>query len=288
MQISNRVHALRVPFSLITAGGAAMDRFAYLYLIYGTEICLINTGVASSAELIFDYVRKTDRKVSDIALVIQTDSHPDHIGATRLIKAETGCSVAIHPAERTWLEDVDLQAEERPIQGFHDLVSGSVAVNRALGDNEIVDLGCGLKLQVLHTPGHSRGSISLLLLGYMLLFSGGAVPVPDDLPFYEDVSASVQSIKRLKGIPDIRQLLATRDEPQKGGDVYGRMDEGLQYLQRVHEAVLKASGNDPSPELMELSGKVLDQLGMPSVLASPFTARSVASYLLLRRQGRII
>lgn len=288
MQISNKVHALRFPFYVTSPSEIILERFVYVYLIYGSEICLVDTGVASSEETVFDYVRKTDRKISDISLIIQTHSHPDHIGATRAIKAETGCSVAVHPAEKAWVENVELQARERPVPGFHSLVSGPVAVDRTLEDGDIVDLGCGMKLQVFHTPGHSKGSVSLLLLGYNVLFSGDAVPVPGEMPVYEDLLATVNSVKRLMGTPDIRHLLASWDEPRKGNLAYQRMDEALRYLQRIHDSVLRAAGNDPEPEPMELCRRVLEDLGIPPVAANPLVVRSLVSHLMLRGQKDIM
>jgi hydroxyacylglutathione hydrolase len=289
MQISKHVHAVKVPFSITTPSGVYMERFVYVYLIYGANgVCLIDTGVSSAEEAIFDYLRKTDRKVQDIFLIVQTHTHPDHIGATRTIKAETGCSVAVHPAERAWLENVRLQAEERPVPGFDSLVSGSVAVDRVLEDGEVFDLGCGLKLQIFHTPGHSKGSISILLLGYMELFSGDAVPVPGELPIYEDALASVSSIKKLKDIKGVRHLLSSWDEPREGKEAYRRLDAGLDYLQRIHKAVLLSAGNDPSPDLMELCGRVLGEIGIPPETANPIVARSLASHLELRDRQSII
>lgn len=289
MQINKHVHAVKIPFTLTIPPGIVIERFVYVYLIYGSQgICLIDTGVASSVDTIFDYIRKTDRKISEISRIIQTHTHPDHIGATRTIKAETGCSVEVHPAEKAWLENVHLQAKERPVPGFDSLVSGSVAVDRTREDDEVFDLGCGLKLQVFHTPGHSKGSISILLLGFNVLFSGDAIPVPGEMPVYEDVLASVASIKKLKAIPDIRHLLASWDEPRKGDEVYQRMDEGLQYLQKTHEVVLecseKLSGTDP----MELSKCALKELGLPTELANPITARSFAAHLAARDHKKII
>jgi glyoxylase-like metal-dependent hydrolase (beta-lactamase superfamily II) len=201
---------------------------------------------------------------------------------------ETGCSVSVHPAEKEWVEHVELQARERPLPDFQSLVSGPVAVNRTLDDGDIVDLACGLKLQVLHTPGHSKGSISLFLQGYNMLFSGDAVPVTGQLPIYEDVLASVNSLKRLKEIKGIRYLLASWDEPQKGDKAYERIDEGLRYIQRIHEAVLKASGDTPSPEPMQLCKRVLEKLGIPSVAANPLVARTFAAHLLMRGHKHII
>jgi hydroxyacylglutathione hydrolase len=289
MQINKHVHAIKVPFYITGPSGMPVERFVYVYCIYGTNgICLIDTGVASSEEAIFDYVRKTDRKVSDISLIIQTHSHPDHIGATRTIKGETGCDVAAHPAEKRWIEDVQLQARERPVPDFDSLVAGPVPVERLLEDGEVFDLGCGLKLQVLHTPGHSKGSISILLLGYMVLFTGDAIPVPGAMPVYEDVLASVASIKKLKSVSGLTHLLPSWDEPRKGKQIYQRMDEGLAYLQRIHDAVRKCSDNNPGAAPMELCGAVVGELGLSAEAVNPLVARSFAANLAIRDRKNIL
>lgn len=289
MQINKHVHAIKIPFTITTPSGVIIDRFVYVYLIYGTKgVCLIDSGVASSEQAIFDYLWATDRKISDISLIIQTHSHPDHIGASRTIKAETGCEVAVHPSERAWIENVQLQARERPVPGFDTFVAGSLAVDRLLEDGDVFDLGCGLKLQVFHTPGHSRGSISILLLGYQALFSGDAIPVPGELPVYEDLRASVASVKKLIAIKDVRYLLPSWDEPRQGVAVYQRMEEGLQYLQRIHEAVRACTKKSAAPEPLKATPCVLKQISLPPELAGPIVARSIAAHLDLRSEENII
>ena len=289
MQINKHVHAIKIPFAITTPWGVTLERFVYVYLIYGTHgICLIDAGVASSEEAIFNFLRSTDRRVSDISLIVQTHSHPDHIGASRAIKGETGCAVAAHAAEKAWIENVQLQAKERPVPDFDSLVTGSLVVNRLLEDGEVFDLGCGLKLQVIHTPGHSKGSVAILLLGYQALFSGDAIPVPGELPIYEDVPASVASIQKLKAVKDLHYLLPSWDEPRQGALVYQRMDEGLQYLQRVHKAVRKCSRHAVTPDLMELTRCVLKDISIPPELANPIVARSMAAHLAVREKKDIL
>jgi glyoxylase-like metal-dependent hydrolase (beta-lactamase superfamily II) len=288
MQIDRHVHAIKIPFRILTPQGF-IDRFVYVYLIYGTHgVCLVDTGVASAEQAIFNYLRSTDRKVSDISLIIQTHAHPDHIGASRIIKGETACAVAAHPAERAWIENVQLQARERPVPDFDTLVAGSLAVDRLLGDGEVFDLGCGLKLNVLYTPGHSQGSLSILLLGYNVLFSGDAIPVPGELPIYEDVLASVASIKKLKSVKDIRFLLPSWDGPRQGATAYERMDAGLEYLQRVHDAVRRCSQQSSDPDPQKLSECVLQDLELSPDLANPLFARTIAAHLRVRDQGVVI
>jgi hydroxyacylglutathione hydrolase len=289
MQISKHVHTLRIPFSVSTPSGVFLEQFVNIYLIYGTSgVFLIDTGVASSEETIFDYVRKTGRRPEDIYMIIQTHSHPAHIGATRTIKGDTGCTVAIHPEEKSWIENVQLQASERPVPGFESLVSGSVAVNRLLSDGEVFDLGCGLKLQIFHTPGYSRGSISILLLGFMVLFSGDAIPVSGEIPVYEDVTTTISSIKKLKEIKGIRHLLSSCDAPRKDSAVYQSIDDSLAYIQRIHDVVLKITESNPSPAPMELCRVALSELGIPPETANPAVARTFVSHLAVRDRRTII
>ncbi|GAB4390698.1 MAG: MBL fold metallo-hydrolase [Thermodesulfovibrionales bacterium] len=280
MQINKHVHAVRVPFSITGPSGLTVERFVYVYLIYGSGgITLIDSGVAGGVETIFDYIRKTDRRVSDIARIILTHAHPDHMGAARLIKGETGCAVEVHAAERAWVEDVALQKKERPVPDFDALVAGPLAVDRTRGDGEAFDLGCGLKLQIYHTPGHSRGSVSILLQGYRALFTGDAIPVPGALPVYEDAQESAASIRKLKAIPDVRHLLPSWDEPARGEEAYQRMDAGLAYLEKVHGAVRRCAAAMPGAGAGEICPRVLEELGLRPGLANPIVARSVASHM---------
>jgi hydroxyacylglutathione hydrolase len=52
MQISKHIHALRIPFKIQITPEVTLDRFVYAFLIYGSRIYLIDTGVASSTNVI--------------------------------------------------------------------------------------------------------------------------------------------------------------------------------------------------------------------------------------------
>lgn len=116
-------------------------------------------------------------------------------------------------------------------------MAGSLAVNRLLEDGEVFDLGCGPKLRVFHTPGHSKGSISILLLGYMALFTGDAVPVPGEMPIYEDRGFGCINQEAEGGAGNPASAFFMR-QTQEGGNGLQRMEEGLQYLPRIHAAVI--------------------------------------------------
>jgi len=286
MQITEHVHALKIPFQVTEPSGLKIPRFVYIYLIYGRKICLIDSGVASSEQIILDYLNKTDKSPKDIALLILTHAHPDHIGAAKALKSISGCAVAAHAAEKTWMEDVDLQARERPVPGFKSLVKGSVPVDLILQDGDVLDLGDGLSLQVLHTPGHSPGSISLWLPQERVLFSSDAIPIVGGMPVYEDIRASARSIQRLKSVQGIKVLLSAWDEPRLGIEAYRSMDCGQDFLQRIHDAVIGAA--DVRLDSMELCRRALEELRLPKVMANPLVARSFQASMSMLDQRDLL
>jgi len=282
MKISEHIHAIKLPFQIPIGQGKIVERFVYVYLIYGKEICLIDSGVASSEKIIFDYIKQTGRNPDEISLMVLTHSHPDHIGSVLAIKKASGCLVAAHLSEKSWIEDVELQSKERPVPNFHSLVEGSVCVDRILEEKDVLDLGKGLTLEVSHTPGHSKGSISILFREDKALFTGDVIPLVGDLPIYEDIFASVMSIKKLKEIGGINVLLASWGDPQEGSLVYKLMDESLHYLQHIHKTVINSADNDSSRVSSELCERVLEKLGLPKITANPLVAKSFESSLKFR------
>jgi hydroxyacylglutathione hydrolase len=277
MQLTDHIHALKIPFQIPVAPGKTFERFVYVYLILGSEICLIDSGVKDTDSLIFNYLKKSGRKPEEISLLVLTHAHPDHIGSAMAIKQATGCAVAAHRDAQDWIEDVDLQFRERPVPGFHGLVDGSTSIDRLLQDKEIIDLGT-ISLEVILTPGHAMGSLSLYCKEEKVLFSGDAIPQTNDLPIYDDVAADVASINRLKGIPALEYLLASWTDPLAGRAVYQMMDDGLAYLQRIHTAIRDIAASDPVNDPMELCARVVKVLGLPEIAVNPLIAKSFVSH----------
>ena len=289
MQVTPSIHALKHQFQIIAAPGVVLNRFVYSYILFGETITLIDTGVAGCERTIFDTIRSAGRDPAEIALIILTHSHPDHIGAAKAIRDTTGCSIAAHPAEQGWIEDVELQNRERPVPGFATLVGGPVQLDHELDDGDDIepDDTRAVDLQVLHTPGHSPGSISLWMQSEGALFSGDAIPVAGDLPVYDDAVASARSLHRLRGIAGIRILLSAWDEPREREDAYRQMGRGAKYLQRIHEAVRSGSGTGTA-DLMELTWKTAAALGLPPQAVNPLLARTFAANLRVRDRENLM
>ncbi len=99
----------------------------------------------------------------DIKVIALTHGHIDHIGALKEVKEATGAQVAIHTDDVRVLKD-------RFLSIFLGIRRRSPPPpDRLLNDGDTISVG-GLKFTVIHTPGHSQGSICLL--GEGVLFSG--------------------------------------------------------------------------------------------------------------------
>lgn len=102
----------------------------------------------------------------DIAYIVNTHGHIDHVAANRSIKEATGAPIAIHRLDAPWLTNP---------QGGLALVLGVTPGPPAdilLEEGDEVRFG-NISLKVLHTPGHTSGGISLL--GEGVIFTGDAL-----------------------------------------------------------------------------------------------------------------
>ncbi|MDD4456430.1 MAG: MBL fold metallo-hydrolase [Syntrophotalea acetylenica] len=280
MQITEHIHALKIPFKVPVSQKVSLDRFAYVYLVFGDKIHLIDSGVAGAAKAILAYIKEHGKEPEDIASLILTHSHPDHIGAAKSIKKLTGCTVFAHKIEQDWIEDTEQQFKDRPVPGFQSLVEGSVEIDRFISDGEILELENSLFCTIAHTPGHSRGSVSLRIEEEKSLFSGDALIFPGDLPIYENIANSIASIRALQKIDNLEYLFSSWESPMQGQEnIRKRMDESILYLNRIHAAVLNNSNNSPQQNIMELCQKVVSELGLPSLAVMPLVAKAFASSL---------
>jgi len=278
MQITPQIHQLTIPFTVPSPAGP-IPRSANLFLINGQEITLIDSGVKGAEATIFAYLQTLGRQPAEIAQLLLTHSHPDHIGAARALRDSCGCLIAAHVSERCWIEDVTLQERERPVPGFQTLVGGSVALELELKDGDRIELRDGHSLEVVHTPGHSAGSVSFWLAKERTLFCGDAVPLPGDIPIFTDYRASIASLKRLRTF-QADWLLSAWDEPRHGDEGRQRIDEALAWLALIRETVQSTASQSPEMDPLALCRRVVHALGLPTFAANPLVARSFMACLV--------
>lgn len=119
---------------------------------------LINTGLASSFDVIKSNVTALGFKFNDIKILLTTQAHFDHTGALAAIKKATGASMVASEKDAAVLAD----------GGVSDYAFGGsalfapVKVDRQLRDNDVITLG-DTKVTFLSHPGHTKGSCSYLV-----------------------------------------------------------------------------------------------------------------------------
>lgn len=279
LQITEHIHAIKIPFTVTNDQGMKLDRFVYTYLIVSKdEVCLIDCGVSGSQDTIYQYMENLGINPERISMLILTHSHPDHIGSAPSIKGRSGCEVFAHPDEKPWIEDVELQYSERPVPNFHSLVEGSVKVDHVLNEGDTICIGDDAEFEVINTPGHSKGSISLYNPIDKVLISGDSVPLKGDLPIYDDAKASFESIKSLRQM-EIEILLSSWDKPKRGDAVLKTLDDASNYLIFIHEKVVEVLNENDEDSMSDedFTKLVLRKIGLPELVANPIITRSFKS-----------
>ncbi len=133
--------------------GVAFD--SNVYLLEDEDPVLVDTGTGSYADTALEEVSNIV-PLDRIGRIVLTHSHYDHIGGAKAFQEATGAKLYMH------------EAEARPLMGGDISLVVSDAVGRRLKGLEVEPLRTGQKLklgrttlEVLHTPGHSPGSIAL-------------------------------------------------------------------------------------------------------------------------------
>lgn len=153
-----------------------------IYAIGENDITIIDTGSGYRDDLISSSFKKIGLDISNVKKVILTHSHFDHVGGLKEILKHSLPKIFIHPSEIEFLEI----PKQLKIYG--------------LSENQIIDTE-NRSLKVIHTPGHTCGSICLYDENNALLFTGDTV-FPNgsfgrtDLPT-GDEKMLIKSLKKL-------------------------------------------------------------------------------------------
>ncbi|MFH1382966.1 MAG: MBL fold metallo-hydrolase [Chloroflexota bacterium] len=155
-------------------------RAVNVVLIVEDELTLIDTGFRANANKIIDFIRSLGHSPEELSLIFITHKHFDHAGGLASLKKLTKARVAAHRAD---LIDNDgrphTQATQKsplvsPLNTLRSVYSLKTSdVDVPLSGGEVFQTTGGL--QVIHTPGHTPGSISLFSPRHRLLIVGDAL-----------------------------------------------------------------------------------------------------------------
>jgi glyoxylase-like metal-dependent hydrolase (beta-lactamase superfamily II) len=149
-----------------------------VYLVEnGDKLILIDTGLPRSDKKIVKAIEDLGRKPADVSTIVITHFHVDHVGSLRKMKELTGAKVAVHEADADYVD-----GKRSPPKPKNLMMKALSSVVKAAPVDVELRLKEGDKvggLVVIHTPGHSEGSISLLDTARKVMFVGDAVRFVD-------------------------------------------------------------------------------------------------------------
>jgi glyoxylase-like metal-dependent hydrolase (beta-lactamase superfamily II) len=190
------------------------------HLVLEPELSMIDCGYAGSGARIARAITAHGRSASDLTRVVITHGHPDHAGSAREL-ADAGASVLIHPADGAILRTTWRDVVQRPTRGrLFAAMTPEPAAYQPIEDGDVLPMLGGLR--VIHTPGHTRGSVCLYGARDRVLFVGdtlqrrfGRVSFASGL-YSDDHPAARRSVKRLAKL-DVETVVFSHFAPLEEG-----------------------------------------------------------------------
>ena len=206
------------------------------FVFNGKKKVLIDTAYVGDFEETRERIEAVGVDPADVQLIINTHCHCDHIGGNKRIHDLSGCAIAIHRIEKGF---VDARDGWDTWYAFYDQEAEFFPVHIGLEDGARVALD-DLELEVIHTPGHSRGGISLYSPQGRFLISSDAV-WDGDLGVLNTVVEGPQAPARaMESLERISALDLDRIYPGHGGII----EEPAQAIRKCREK-LKSLIEDP-------------------------------------------
>ncbi len=193
---------------------------ANIYLLVDNGVTLIDTGFTGKAGDILKAVRELGFVPEDTRRIIITHHHPDHTGSLARLKEATGAEVLAHAADAPYIDGRAAQPLTRGARVLAKMLQPLMwleccAVDTCIEEGDELDLLGGMR--VIHTPGHTPGSISLHFPGRGVLVVGDVIAhrFGLDLParaYTVDMAGEVRSIKKLAAL-DFRTICFGHGRP---------------------------------------------------------------------------
>jgi glyoxylase-like metal-dependent hydrolase (beta-lactamase superfamily II) len=208
MEIAPAVHAVRL-------------LNVYAYLVCEPQMSLIDAGLIGSGKRVERYAHRLGRSMDELRRIICTHAHPDHIGGVRELAGDRDVEVLMHPADlaglQVTLRDAVANRNRGQLIAYFTRHPGEAT---PIVDGDLLPILGGL--QVVHTPGHTPGSVCLYAPRHKLLFVGDALQVIRgevtfaSQVFSEDIAQARSSVARMAEL-DVETIAFSHYRPVTDG-----------------------------------------------------------------------
>ncbi len=203
MEIAPGVHAVQL-------------RRVRIHVVCEERITLIDAGLPGSRGPLAGYLAGMGRSIDELGAIVCTHGHPDHIGGAREL-ARDDADVYLHPADLPGVHFGLFDALLRPSRGrLFGWLTRAPRRTLPLEDGQVLPVLGGLR--VVHTPGHTPGSVCLysprdrlLFVGDLLQVRRGRVGFASRI-FSEDIAAARASVQRLAPL-DVETIVFSHFPP---------------------------------------------------------------------------
>ena len=263
----------------------AMGTTIEAYLARGEVTALIDTGPPQSTpDAMTAALEPYGLQPADIDLTLHTHGHLDHIGGNRILKTSGRTRFLIHQEDAVFLEDHGQSFDrfyapgrggdvQRDKAAFINLMAPEFKADRFFEDNELIDLGAGVKLRVIHLPGHTPGSVGFYWEKEGVLLGGDSIQglgsAAGFLPIIYDFERYKQSIRRLMELPlkrllfchPYRSLNLPPSLTREGKDIPLYLSDSLEVFEQLSEAIERQLEKEAERSLVDIGEDVIRDLG---------------------------
>ena len=208
MQITDRIHSIPAEQAFYT-GPQSPNVF---FVRDGDEAALIDSGFGDepSVKARVDYL--AEQTGVQVKYIVLTHHHFDHTSGAKQLKDVTGAQVTLHPQEEAFLrdwqseapQDIEIPEEAKELREkvarFREQAA-EADPDVMMNDGDEFKVG-DVTLRIVHTPGHTLGSVCIYIPEEMALFTGdtalGLGTVAISPPPHGDMALYLQSLARLQ------------------------------------------------------------------------------------------
>ncbi len=255
--------------SIIDTLAFGQEKIIASYLVKGkNKTALIDPGFPSSAPLIKEKLCAHGVDPSQIDYVFLTHFHLDHSGGTgALIKESPRAKVVIHKRAAFYVKNFakivgGARMVFRPdiVKKFGDTYPVPAESIVSVVDGDSIDLGGGVKMRVIHTPGHCPDEVSYFEEDSGAIVTGDVsclqypafnhVPIPAGSPPLFEIADQFVSLKRLRSVPAKKILIPHFGEVNRTWADY--LDGSIEAIENMKKTIMEMFGEKMEfPQMVE-------------------------------------